>query len=342
MEVDLVKRNLSLFALGVLGLGGLAGATPQLSPQSIIVNPVPTDLSVRTWVDKDPAKTGNPVYQIGERIRVSVQVNQDAYVYLFSVRSTGDIAPILPNAFERDNFLRAGQTRTFPPQGAGYEFKIDAPEGQDRVLAIASRQPLDMSNIIDVANSAARVQGADNLSRALSIVVTPIPQQDWVSNVAFFVVGRLQTPPAPTTGSVGVNSFPQGAQVLLNGRSVGNAPINLTLNPGTYTLELRLAGYDLYRTTVQVRAGENLNISANLNRTITTGRLEVFTNVEARIFVNGAEVGSTSGNFFRLDNVNAGRVQVVAIAQGYRVAVSDLTINPGQANQVRLNLSRAQ
>ena len=338
-----MKRNFSLLALGLLGLSGLAAAAPQLSPQSIIVNPVPTDLQVRTWVDKDPGKTGNPVYQIGERIRVSVQVNQDAYVYLFSVRSTGDIAPILPNAFERDNFLRAGQTRTFPPQGANYEFKIDAPEGQDRVLAVASRQPLNVDNIIDVGNSASKVQGADNLARSLSIVVTPIPQQDWVSNVAFFVVGRLQAPPpAPTTGFVSVNSFPQGAQVLLNGRSVGTAPINLTLNPGSYSLELRLGGYDPFRTAVQVRAGETVNINANLNRTITTGRLEVFTNVESRIFVNGTEVGSTNGNFFRLENVNAGRVQVVALAQGYRVALADVTVNPGQTNQVRLNLSRAQ
>ncbi|GEM87247.1 hypothetical protein MGR01S_18720 [Meiothermus granaticius NBRC 107808] len=340
MEVDTVKRNFYLLALGGFGLGGLVSAAPQLSPQSIIVNPVPTDLQVRTWVDKDPGKTGNPVYQIGERIRVSVQVNQDAYVYLFSVHSNGDIAPILPNAFERDNFLRAGQTRTFPPQGANYEFKVEGPEGQDRVLAIASRRPLDMSNIIDVANSAVRVQGADNLSRALSIVVTPIPQQDWVSNVAFFVVGRLQTPPPPSTGFVGVSSFPQGAQVLLNGRSVGNAPINLTLNPGTYTLELRLAGYDPYRTTVQVRSGESININATLNRTPMTGRLEVLTNVEARIFVNGSEVGSTTGNFFRLDNTNPGRVQVVAIAPGYRVAVAEVTINPGQTSPVQLNLSR--
>ncbi|MER3556174.1 MAG: PEGA domain-containing protein, partial [Meiothermus sp.] len=53
-----------MLALGLLGLSGLATAAPQLSPQSIIVNPVPTDLQVRTWVDKDPGKTGNPVYQI--------------------------------------------------------------------------------------------------------------------------------------------------------------------------------------------------------------------------------------------------------------------------------------
>jgi len=65
--------TIGLFLAGAL-------AAPQLSPQGIIVNPVPTDLQVRVWVDKDPSKTGNPVYQIGERIQVSVQVNQDAYV----------------------------------------------------------------------------------------------------------------------------------------------------------------------------------------------------------------------------------------------------------------------
>ncbi|MCS7069705.1 MAG: PEGA domain-containing protein, partial [Meiothermus sp.] len=42
-------------------------AMAQLRPQAIIVNPnPPTDLQVRVWVDKDPGKTGNPVYQFGE------------------------------------------------------------------------------------------------------------------------------------------------------------------------------------------------------------------------------------------------------------------------------------
>ncbi|MCL6569992.1 MAG: DUF4384 domain-containing protein, partial [Meiothermus silvanus] len=158
----------------------LALAQPRITPQGIIVNPVPTDLQVKTWVDKDPGKTGNSSYRIGENITLYVQVNQDAYVYLFNINADGKIDLILPNNLSRDNLLRAGETRAFPPTGANYRFTISGPEGRDQVLAIASKQQLSLADIADVERGQVRVQGAENLARAHSIVVTPIPQQSWV------------------------------------------------------------------------------------------------------------------------------------------------------------------
>lgn len=410
-----MKRIFSTTALGLL-LSGFALAAPELSPQGIIVNPVPTDLQVRTWVNKDPGKTGNPVYQIGERIQVSVQVNQDAYVYLFSVKSTGEIGLILPNAFDQNNFLRAGETRTFPPAtGARYTLDVGGPEGQDRVLAVASRQALSLSQIANIQTGQVNVQGADNLARALSIVVTPLPQQDWISNVAFFIVGRAAVTPTPQpqpgTGTLSVNSMPSGAQVLIEGRVVGNTPLNIVLRPGRVDVELRLGGYQPFRTSVQLRPGETAVVNANLtpvvqngllqinsnpqgaqvllngrvvgntplNLTVQPGRydielrlggyqgfrtsvtvgsgqtvpvnanlqglrgsLEVFTNVEARIFLDGREVGQTRNGFLRVDELDSGSVQVVALAPGYRVVFRDIRVEPGRAQQVRLDLMRAR
>lgn len=406
-----MKRLLSTLALGLLGVMGTALAAPQLSPQGIIVNPVPTDLQVRTWVDKDPNKNTNPSYQVGEPIRVSVQVNQDAYVYLFSVKSSGQIGLILPNAFDTNNLLKAGETRTFPPaSGAKYALNVDLPEGQDRVLAVASRQPLSLDQIANIQSGQVNVQGADNLARALSIVVTPLPQQDWVSNVAFFVVGRVAAP-APTTGTLSINSNPQGAQVLIGGRAVGNTPLNVNLQPGRYTVDLRLNGYQGYSTPVDVRAGQTASVNANLsaivqngllqinsnpqgaqvllngqaagntplNLTVRPGQyqlefrlggyqtasstvsvgngqtvpvnvnlapirgsLDIFTNVDARIFINGQEVGQTRNGQLRLENLNADTVQIVAIAPGYRVVFQDVRIQGGRNQQVRLEMMRVR
>ncbi|MCX7801644.1 MAG: PEGA domain-containing protein [Meiothermus ruber] len=409
-----MKRIFST-TLGLL-LAGSALAAPELSPQGIIVNPVPTDLQVRVWVNKDPSKTGNPVYQIGERIQVSVQVNQDAYVYIFSVKSTGEIGLILPNAFDQNNFLRAGETRTFPPAtGARYALEVAGPEGQDRVLAVASRQPLSLAQIADIQTGRVNLQGADNLARALSIVVTPLPQQDWVSNVAFFIVGRAAVTPVqpvqPATGTLSVNSSPAGAQVLVEGRVVGNTPLSLVLRPGRVDIELRLGGYQTFRTSAQIRPGETTVVNANLvpvvqngllqinsnpqgaqvllngrvvgntplNLTVQPGRydlelrlngyqnfraslsvgsgqtvpvnatlqalrgtLEVYTNVEARIFLDGREVGQTRGGFLRLEELEGGSVQVVALAPGYRVALRDVRVEAGRTQQVRLELTQAR
>jgi hypothetical protein len=406
------------FATTILGLllTGFALAAPELSPQRIIVNPVPTDLQVRTWVDRDPGKTGNPVYQIGERIQVSVQVNQDAHVYIFSVNSAGEISLILPNPFDQSNFLRGGETRTFPPAtGARYTLDVRGPEGQNRVLAVASRQPLSLAQIANIQTGHVMVQGADSLARALSIVVSPLPQQDWVSNTAFFVVGRpALTPvpqPQPGTGTLSVNStpggaqvfvegravghtplsivvrpgrldlelrlgghqpfrtsvqvrpgetsvvsasltpvvqhgllqvssHPQGAQVLLNGRVVGNTPLNLTVQPGRYDIELRLGGHQVFRTSVAVGSGQTVPVSASLQA--LRGSLEVFTNVDARIFIDGREMGQTRGGSLRIDDLETGTVQVVALAPGLRVEVREVWVERGQAAQVRLNLRRAR
>lgn len=181
-----MKRRMMATMAGLWGL--VAYATPVLSPQGIIVNPVPTDLEVRTWLDRDPSGSGHATYFFGDRIRIYVYVNQSAYVYLFNINADGQIDLILPNAFNQNNRLRAGETRVFPEPGAGYEFTITGPAGIDQVLAVASRQPLSLAQIADLRSGQMRLQGASNLARALSIVVTPLPDRDWVSDVVRYQV----------------------------------------------------------------------------------------------------------------------------------------------------------
>jgi hypothetical protein len=122
-----MKRYL-LAALVPLAAAALAQGRPGV--QSIIVNPAPGPLTVRTWVDRDPSKVGNPVYAVGESLQVSVQVSLDAYVYLFEVRATGQINLIYPNPYDGGNFVSANQVRTIPGFGARYRFTVDYPPGR--------------------------------------------------------------------------------------------------------------------------------------------------------------------------------------------------------------------
>ncbi|MDW8016651.1 MAG: DUF4384 domain-containing protein, partial [Thermus sp.] len=246
----------------VLGLG--VALAQQVSPQGILVNPVPTDLQVRVWVDKDPSKRGGALYQVGEPIFIYVNVNQEAYVYLFNVNADGRIDPILPNAFERDNLLRAGETRRFPPEGARYRYTVTGPEGEDRILAVASRRPLSLGEILDVEGNRVRVQGAEGLARALSIVVEPLPDRDWVTDVARYYVGRISSPPSPATATLAVDSRPQGAEVYLDGRLQGRTPLTLSVNPGRHEVEVRLSGYQPYRVAVNPAPGERVQVFAPL------------------------------------------------------------------------------
>ncbi|MFN3178668.1 MAG: PEGA domain-containing protein [Thermus sp.] len=321
--------------LAILGLG--AALAQQISPQGIIVNPVPTDLQVKVWVDKDPGKRGNSVYQIGEPIFIYVNVNQDAYVYLFNINADGKIDPILPNAFERDNFLRAGETRRFPPEGARYRYTVTGPEGEDRILAVASKRPLSLGEILDVERNQVRVQGAEGLARALSIVVEPIPSKDWVTDVARYYVGRVTAPPpTPATATLVVDSRPAGAEVYLNGRLSGRAPVSLQVNPGRHEVELRLAGYQTYRVTVNPRPGERVQVFAQLVPEARQGILAVTSSPSgAEVYVDGALRGRTPLSL----TLPEGRYAVELRLPGYEPYRATVQVRRGETTRldVRLN-----
>lgn len=319
-------------AVALLALGMLAYAEPQVSPQRIIVNPVPTDLQVRVWVDRDPGKSGNPAYQNGEAISIGVQVNQDAYVYLLSIDAGGEINPILPNPFDRNNFLRAGENRRFPPAGARYTYTVSGPNGQNRVLAVASKRSLDIGRVLDVANDyQPRVQG-EQLGRVMAIVVDPVPDRDWTSDVAFFVVGRAQ--PAPRAGTLVIDTNPQGAQVLLDGRSIGATPMRIAVNPGRYRLELVLDDYERLGLALSVDPGETVRVERELKPIASV--LEFYSNVEAIVYVDGREAGRTKKGYLRM-RLSPGEHQIVALAPGYEVFVANVRLRGNQTLQANLN-----
>jgi len=320
-------RKLLVAALGL----GLALAQ-QLSPQGILVNPVPTDLRVKVWVDKDPGKGGGAVYQPGEPIFIYVNVNQDAYVYLFNINADGRIDPILPNAYERDNFLRAGETRRFPPEGARYRYTVTGPEGEDRILAVASRRPLSLGEILDVEGNRVRVQGAEGLARALSIVIEPVPDKDWVTDVARYFVGRVAPPAAAT---LVVDSRPQGAEVYLDGRLQGRTPLALSVNPGRHEVEVRLAGYQPYRATVNPRPGERVQLFAQLSPEPRQGTLSVASTPSgAEVYVEGALRGRTPLSLA----LPEGRYGVELRLSGYQPYRATVQVRRGETTRLEARL----
>ncbi|SMB90337.1 DUF4384 domain-containing protein [Deinococcus hopiensis] len=191
-----MKKPAILIALTASLLAPLATpalAAPKISAQSIIVNPVPTTLQAHVWVNKDPSGTRTPSYRIGDPIRISVQVNENAYVYLFSVDPDGSVDQILPNRLSGSNYVRKSEVRSFP-SGGNFQFNVSGNPGVNKVLVVASRRQLDLSELstFSAGQSFAKVnaEGSKGLAQALSIVVNPveqpIPQQDWVSDTAFF------------------------------------------------------------------------------------------------------------------------------------------------------------
>ena len=189
-------KRLIPVALAALALGAAATVTAspfRVSPQSIIVNPAPNpNVAVRVWVDRDPGGYGTAVYRVGDPIRIGVNVSENAYVYLFNVNASGAVTLVLPNGYSGgEHFLYAGETRTFPAPGSGYQFTVGGPAGTDTVFAIASTRELSMHEIYDIEAGGfydVTVTGGSNLARALSIVVQPLPADAWVTDAVQYRV----------------------------------------------------------------------------------------------------------------------------------------------------------
>lgn len=238
-----------------------------ISPQSIVVNPKPS-FNVEVFVDKDGSGERSPSYEVGETIQIGVRVSESAYVYLYNVRSSGEITQILPNQFDeagRNNYVQAGQTKYFPEDSAGYTFDVAGPRGLDKVIAVASREPLDTAQLADFGSNpdfASSNQGEASFAQGLSIVVSPKPQDSWVTDTALFYVGSA--PQTPVYGTLDINSTPSGANVYVDEQFVGITPVRFGTRSGTHSVRIELSGYSAFSTTVRLNGGQTLPVSGTL------------------------------------------------------------------------------
>ena len=104
-----------------------------------------TGLAVRTAVDRPEAR-----YIHGENLVLTVEVTEDAYVWVFDTGTSGKVHQIFPNRYESDNFLRAGKPITIPREQSDYQFVVSRPKGADLLTVIASKDSTPLTqDLID-------------------------------------------------------------------------------------------------------------------------------------------------------------------------------------------------
>jgi hypothetical protein len=85
-------------------------------------------------------------------------------------------------------------------------------------------------------------------------------------------VSILAVPTQPTvpegpsiTGFLSVTSRPAGADIAIDGRPIGEkTPHSVPIDPGTYTIQLTLAGYQDWTGSAQVTGGETRDVHVTL------------------------------------------------------------------------------
>ncbi|WP_412029528.1 DUF4384 domain-containing protein [Deinococcus yunweiensis] len=325
-----------------------AAAAPKISAQSIIVNPTTPDLSVAVRIDKDTSGNQNPAYKVGDGITVSATVNRDAYVYLFNVNPDGTVDQILPNRLSAENLVKANTTKSFPADGDNFKYTVAGPIGQNKVLALASLTPLNLDQLSSFktqqdqfATVNAKTQAG--LAQALSIVVTPLPQNSWVSDTAFYTVAAVNP---VATGSLFIGTNVANAIVILNGQRLGGANVTYSnLRAGNFPIRVQAPGFRDYTTTVSIRGGTTTNVNVEFAQVVAPAptpaanfTVSIRSGVNgARVFVDGTEAGTIRNGGLDVQ-VARGAHEIVVIAPGFRTFMS--TYNVTTNGQITINQVR--
>ncbi len=332
-----MKKLLAL--LITLAASAFAQESIVISPQSIVVNPDPA-FTVEVWVDKDPSGNQAPTYQIGENISIGARVSEAAYVYLFNVKSNGQIQQILPNRYDQagqNNYLQAGETKYFPPQGAGYAFSIEGPRGLDKVIAVASRDQLDTSALASFSadpNFASSDIGEESFAETLSIVVRPIPQNNWVTDTVLLYVGSA--PSTPVYGTLDITSSPSGAAAFVDGQFVGYTPVRFGTRSGSHEVRVELSGYNAFTTTVNLSGGQTARVDASLSQVRRTGTVAFNSQPQgAQVYVSGQLLGTTPTSALSFDE---GSYQARFVLPGYNDATVNFSVGAGASQTVTATL----
>ncbi len=335
-----MKRILSTLAL-VAVLASVVAAFAQgvrFEPRAIVVNPSPS-FGVTVFLDKSGEV---PTYRVGEEIRISVRVDRDAFVYLYSLQPDGTVTQIMPNRFVDEHFLRAGQTMTYPPSGAGYVFNVEPPTGLSKVVAVASTRELqtrELARFQSGQSFATSDIGERGFQSAFRIVVNPVPQSGWVTATTYYDVSRggNAQPTTPAEATLAIDSDPQGAEVYLDGSLRGTTPLRATAQPGNRSLRIERDGYRTFETTLRLSPGESRRVSADLERVPTTGTVRFESNPDgADVFVNGRFQGTTP---IAAQDFQPGTYDVTFERSGYAPERRSVTVQRGQSQTVSVRLS---
>jgi hypothetical protein len=110
--------------------------------------------------------------------------------------------------------------------------------------------------------------------------------------------------PGPTTGSIQVNSTPQGASIYLDGAATGQTTNSTLTNvsSGSHTVTLVKEGYEDYGQNISVTAGQTTTVNANLTAVVIT----VTNPTSSTIWTKGVDVtitwGSSGSPSFRVNS----------------------------------------
>jgi hypothetical protein len=158
--------------------------------------------------------------------------------------------------------------------------------------------------------------------------------------IGYYPTLQPSPPPPRDTGTVTIRSTPSGAQAYVDSGYRGVTPVTVSLYTGNHNVQVRLAGYNDYTTTVYVTGGSSQTVNPALT-SATAGMLTISgTPAGAQVFVDSNPAGITDGKgTLTLNNIASGNHIVKVTAKGYNDWIETVYIRPNTNNYVPVTMT---
>ncbi|MBR0695617.1 DUF4384 domain-containing protein [Bradyrhizobium lablabi] len=83
----------------------------------------------------------NATYKIGDKMKLSVSIDKNAYVYILNKGTSKATTWLFPNAFHKEPFIKAGKTQ-IPASSEQWTIDVRGPAGTDVLYIHAASSPL--------------------------------------------------------------------------------------------------------------------------------------------------------------------------------------------------------
>ena len=286
MRKGRVAVSTVLIAMLVMGVSaGAQAQDEQPAPQTIIIGPEESALSI-------DIRTNKPRYKPEETLKIHLELNRDAYVYIYDIQPSGRVTLLFPNGFARNNFLTAG-SHTLPATD-DYSLVVSEPLGVESLQAIASTTPLPIADLssesLDDEAFPVLGQGIQKVKPDVEAMVEESVQpESWATAWTQFLV-------AQSFARLRVDSQPEGAQVFVNGQLRGQSPLELVVEPGEVDVVLRKSGYQVWsqELAIQDETQHELSVQLSSDPSPTTPRTPSPPDVDADVDVDLGSIESLS------------------------------------------------
>lgn len=226
-------------------------------------------------------------YRPGDPIRLQVRMRGEGQIFVFGEDRNGTVRQLLPNGYDRGNFLRDGDVKYLPTS----RFRLTAStEGfcEFHVIAIGADPtqfsapswlgrpgPRDGFPIVsgglwtvrEELRRAARRGHFEVSDSSTSIRVRGnLPSHDW-NPPTYWNPDPHDDPPRDHCADQArliLRSSPSGAEVFVDGNCVGRTPLNVELKAGRREIRVSRPGYETWERCVSLEKGAVENYSIRL------------------------------------------------------------------------------